>query len=104
MGTIYSDTDLRGRLNETSSTEYFWNAGKAFSDWLEEDGAVAIVYSPDINLVLFHAFAEGILLQGRSVVVVGEGDENELITVLRSSPTIGGVYMSSDTDLNLFCV
>lgn len=103
MGTVFSDTDLRGYLGEADSTEYFWNAGKAFSDWLEEDGSVVIVHSSAIDPVLFHAFTEGILLQGRSVIVAGEGGENELVAILQSSPTIGGVTLSSDTGSKLFC-
>ena len=43
MGTIFSATDIRGYVGESITTEYVWNVGKAFSEWLPQDGPVVIV-------------------------------------------------------------
>lgn len=96
MGSIFSAYDIRGRAGDSLTTEYVWNVGKAFADWLPEDGAVAISFRSDTDLKMLHAFNEGIMLQGRDVVNTGEDNQQGLIALLRDGGAVGGAIVTHD--------
>ncbi len=104
MGTIFSSTDIRGRLGEEGTTEYIWNAGKAFAEWLPEVGDVVVVKSQVADAGTTHAFIEGLLLQGRTVVDAGEGNQSDAVNAVRDARAAGGVLIDGDTAQNLVVV
>lgn len=101
MGSIFSMYDIRGRAADSLSTEYVWNVGKAFADWLPEDGAIALVKHPDADETTAHAFTEGILLQGRNVIDAGTGDQQGIIALLRDGQAVGGAIITHDALQNM---
>jgi phosphomannomutase len=42
MGNTFSAYDIRGRIEESLTVEYTWTVGKAFADWLPEQGSVVV--------------------------------------------------------------
>lgn len=101
MGSIFSVYDIRGRGDDSLNTEYVWNVGKAFAEWLADDGAIALVKHPDANQTTAHAFTEGALLQGRNVIDMGIGDQQGLIALLRDGRAVGGAIITHDALQNI---
>ena len=101
MGSIFSVYDIRGRAADSLSTEYVWNVGKAFAEWLPEDGAIALVKHPDADQTTTHAFVEGVLLQGRNVLDAGTGDQQGVIALLRDGQAVGGAIITHDSLQNI---
>lgn len=96
MSNIFSSFDIRGRLDDSLTPEYAWNVGKAFADWLPEDGPITVVSDETAEPKIVHALIEGILLQGRDVVDGGKGDAQRLIEVTADSNPAGSVLISHD--------
>lgn len=94
MGTVFSAYDIRGNANDTLTVEYAWTVGKAFSEWLPEQGDVVVFKSQNANGDIAHGFVEGLLLQGRSVIDGGYGDQNAVITAIHDHQSVGGVLIS----------
>jgi hypothetical protein len=101
MGSIFSAYDIRGRLGETLTVEYAWGAGKAFAEWLSNDGPVIVATATqDANNEITHAFIEGILLLGRDVIHLGQRAQlapNDII----DHKAAGAVVISHDGVQNL---
>ena len=100
MGSIFSAYDIRGRIGETLTVEYAWTAGKAFSDWLTNEGPVVIVTTKDASNEIKHALIEGVLLLGRDVVDYGERDQLVPADVTENKAA-GAVVISHDGVQNL---
>lgn len=96
MGTIFSAYDIRGRADDSLTTEYVWNVGRAFADWLPDDGAVAFSFRSDTDLKILHAFTEGVQLQGRDAINTGEDNQQGLIALLRDGGAAGGAIVTHD--------
>ena len=96
MGTIFSTNDIRGRIDESLTVEYAWTIGKAFAEWLPEDGVVVAVKSADANGPIAHALTEGVLLQGRDIVDAGRGDQLTIVNAIRDNQAAGGYMVSHD--------
>ncbi len=96
MGTIFSMSDIRGRADDSLTTEYVWNIGKALADWLPEQGYIVIVKGEAANESTVHAFVEGVLLQGRNVVDAGLGDQQTLVAQIGDRQAAGGVLFTHD--------
>lgn len=101
MTNTFSAYDIRGRADETLTTEYVWNVGRAFADWLPADGPVAVSFRSDTNLQTMHAFTEGVLLQGRDVLNTGEDNQQGLIALIRDSSVVGGAIVTHDSLQNI---
>lgn len=101
MGTIFSAYDIRGRAGETLTTEYVWTVGKAFSDWLPEEGGVVVTRSAGANSTTVHALVEGLLLQGRNVIDSGEGDLPSIVNVIADKAAAGGILVTHDETQNI---
>lgn len=88
--------DIRGRADDTLTTEYAWNVGKALAEWLPEEGAVIIARGENANESTVHALIEGLLLQGRDVYDAGVGDQQVVIGAIADNKVSGGVFFSHD--------
>lgn len=95
MSTIFSSYDIRGRAGDTLTVESAWTAGKAFSEWLPEEGEVVVGKTADVNESICHGVIEGLLLQGRDVVSV-DGDQQAVIGAISERKAAGGVLVSHD--------
>lgn len=96
MGTIFSTDDIRGRLDDGVTVEYAWNIGKAFSESLPDQGAIAIMRSENANREIVHALIEGMLLQGRNVVDAGVGGRDKVADVQYAASPLGIVLVGHD--------
>lgn len=96
MGNIFSAYDIRGRIGESLTTDYVWNVGKAFAEWLPDEGPVVLATRDDTNKSIAHAFTEGLLLQGRDVIDTGTENQQGLIAILRDGQAAGGVIVTHD--------
>lgn len=96
MSIVFSGFDIRGRLNDSLTPEYAWDVGKAFADWLPEDGKVVVASEPAASAPLVKALIEGLRLQGRTVIDGGQGDEQTIVQVNAAAKTAGGVLVLHD--------
>lgn len=96
MGTVFSAYDIRGNANDTLTVEYAWTVGKAFSEWLPEQGDVVVFKTENANGDIAHGFVEGLILLGRNVVDGGYGDQNAVVSTVRDIQAVGGVCISHD--------
>jgi phosphomannomutase len=96
MSNIFSGFDIRGHIDDSLTPEYAWTVGKAFADWLPEDGPVVVVSDVAASLAIVKAAVEGLRLQGRNVIDGGQGDEQTIIQVSVASKTAGGVLVGHD--------
>lgn len=101
MSTIFSNYDIRGRLEDSMSREFVWNVGKALAEWLPQDGTVAVVSADGASDVIIKSLIEGLRLQGRHVIDGGVGDQQTLSQINIGSKTAGGVLLSHDTLQNV---
>ena len=101
MNTIFSAYDIRGRAGDTLSTEQAWNVGKAFAEWLSDDGVVAVAQTSSADNAIIHDIVEGLLLQGRNVIDMGESDEQTAVGLLIDKKAIGAILVSHDDTDNL---
>lgn len=95
MAIFFSTNDFRGRADESLDTETAWNIGKAFAEWLPEDGPVVVVEVPGANYTTTHAVTEGLLLQGRDVLA-GSGDQTVIVNAIADGKAVGGVLLAHD--------
>jgi len=96
MGTAFSVYDIRGRVDESLTTEYVWNVGKALADWLPDDGVVIVAQSEEADATTVHALTEGLLLQGRGVVDAGQATKDALQGIVIDKQAAGGVHIAHD--------
>jgi len=96
MSNIFSSFDIRGRLEDSLTPEYAWNVGKAFSDWLPEDGFIVVVSEQTAEPKIVNAVIEGIRLQGRAVMNGGQGGSERLIQLLANNRAAGSILVSHD--------
>lgn len=101
MGTIFSTDDIRGRLDDGVTVEYAWNVGKAFSEWLPDQGTIAVVRLESANQEIVHAFIEGMLLQGRDVIDAGVGGHDKVADVQYAASPLGIVLIGHDDAQNI---
>lgn len=99
MGNIFSDTDIRGSLGESLTTEYIWSVGKAFAEWLPDEGPVAVQAAAGDTVA--HALIEGLLLQGRDVLQVADADPTVLTVAITDNKAAGGVSVQYEATQNL---
>ncbi len=101
MGITFSTNDIRGRADDTLTTEHAWNVGKAAAEWLPEQGSIVVVRSADANESTVHALIEGLLLQGRNVIDGGQGDQQAVVTAIGDKQAAGGVLITHDQLQNI---
>lgn len=101
MSIIFSGFDIRGRIDDSLTPEYAWGVGKAFADWLPEDGSVVVVSDPAASQPIVHAVIEGLRLQGRNVLDGGQGDLESLVQINAAAKTAGGILVARDDLQNM---
>lgn len=99
MNTTFSTDDIRGRAGDTLSTEHVWNVGKAFAEWLPDDGAVVIARTSIDDSEIASALTEGVLLQGRDVINAGMDEPQSTINYMNEKHAAGAAVVShNDAD------
>lgn len=93
--------DIRGRTDDSLTTEYAWTVGKAFAEWLPEQGAIVVARGENTNETTAHALIEGLLLQGRDIIDAGQGVHQTLVDAIVDKKAAGGVLFGHD-DLQAF--
>jgi len=70
---IFKSYDIRGKVGTELNEEVSRNVGRAFADWLERKGAVAVGRDmrPDSE-ALAEALIKGLIEQGRDVIDIGQ--------------------------------
>jgi hypothetical protein len=101
MGNIFSSTDIRGHVGQSLTTEYVWNVGKAFSEWLPEKGPIVLVQADATGESTAHALIEGILLQGRDIIGFNGGDQPKVIAEIIDKKAAGGALVEYEEVQNL---
>jgi len=101
MGITFSTNDIRGRADDTLTTEHAWNVGKAAAEWLPEQGDIVVVHSADANESTVRALTEGLLLQGRNVIDAGQGDQQAVVVAIGDKQAAGGVLITHDQLQNI---
>ena len=101
MGNIFSSTDIRGSVGQSLTTEYVWNVGKAFAEWLPEKGPVVVIQSESADEGTTHALVEGLLLQGRTVLRADNADQTKVITTIVDKKAAGGAFIEYEKVQNL---
>ena len=96
MSTVFSTQDIRGKFGDTLTSEYVWNVGKAFAEWVPEEGMIVVARSETASQAAVHALIEGLLLQGRNVIDAGVGDWQLVVNTMSDRTAVGGVMVSHD--------
>ncbi|HEX4662319.1 MAG TPA: hypothetical protein VH144_01760 [Candidatus Saccharimonadales bacterium] len=93
---IFKAYDIRGKVGSELTTDVAWNVGKALADWLPTDGAVAIGYDmrPDSE-ELANALIEGVRLQGREVVNIGQVTSDMIYFAVGHLNLAGGAMITA---------
>lgn len=99
MTNIFSATDIRGSVGESLTTEYIWNAGKAFAEWLPDEGSIVVQATEGDSTA--HALIEGLLLQGRHVLQASVGDQVALTSAITDNQAAGGAAVQYEPTQNL---
>lgn len=93
MGMIFSAYDIRGKGTDPDAREFTWNVGKAFAEWLSEQGAVIVATTQNADKAVVNSVIEGILLQGRNVINAGVADTQVIMSAVRDKKAVGGVLI-----------
>lgn len=96
----FTDNDIRGVLTAGESLDFAWNVGRALSDWLQDDGTVAIMRKEEASETLVGALIEGMRLQGRTVCDAIRGEAEAMRALITSGRYAGGVLVGLDSATN----
>lgn len=93
---IFKAYDIRGRVGTELTTEVSWKVGAALADWLPETGAVAVGYDmrPD-SKDLAEAMIEGLRLQGRKVINIGNVSTDMIYFAVGHLGLAGGAMITA---------
>lgn len=100
MGTISPDIfkayDIRGKVGDELNADVLTALGRAFADWLPNEGAVAVGYDmrPD-SKALAEAAQAGLIKQGRDVVMVGNIASDMIYFATGSMGLAGGLMVTA---------
>jgi phosphomannomutase len=93
---IFKAYDIRGRVGSELNEDVCERVGKAMADWLPTDGAVAVGYDmrPD-SKSLAAAITEGLTLQGRKVVNIGNVTSDMIYFAVGHLNLAGGTMVTA---------
>lgn len=101
MNTIFSAYDVRGHIDDTLTPGHAWTVGRALSEYLPDEGCVAMAWTADANQNIVRGFAEGVLLMGRDVFDCGQGEMQNVVSAIREQGAAGGALISHDGAQNM---
>lgn len=93
---IFKAYDIRGRVGSELTNEVAWRVGAALADWLPHEGAVAVGYDmrPD-SKDLAEAMVEGLRLQGRKVISIGNVSTDMIYFAVGHLNLAGGAMVTA---------
>lgn len=93
---IFKAYDVRGKVGSELTPEVAGRIGRAFADWLPNDGAVAVGRDmrPD-SKELSDAIIEGLVQQGRDVMDIGEVTSDMIYFATGKFGLAGGVVITA---------
>lgn len=93
---IFKAYDIRGKVGSELTVDICENVGRAFADWLPEDGPVAVGRDmrPD-SASLAAAIIEGLRLQGRTVWDIGEVTSDMIYFTVGKFGLAGGAMVTA---------
>jgi phosphomannomutase len=96
INNIFKAYDVRGKVGSELTPDVTNKIGKAFADWLPEQGAVAVGRDmrPD-SAELADALIEGLRRQGRNVINIGQVTSDMIYFAVGSLKFAGGVMITA---------
>ncbi len=96
LDSIFLAYDVRGRVGVDLTNEVAHLIGRALGDWLPVDGPVAVGYDmrPD-SVELANALIEGLLLQGRDVINIGQVTSDMIYFAVGKHELAGGAMITA---------
>ncbi len=96
LDNIFLAYDVRGKVGTELNPKTVGSIGRAFADWLPNDGAVAVGHDmrPD-SKDLAEALISGLLTQGRDVVDIGQVTSDMIYFAVGSLGLAGGAMITA---------
>lgn len=96
LDEIFKAYDVRGKVGSQLTEEVLHNIGRAFADWLPEEGVVAVGYDmrPD-SKAFAEALIAGLTLQGRDVWNIGRIATDMIYFAVGSNNLAGGAVVTA---------
>lgn len=93
---IFKAYDIRGKVGEELTNDVAYDVGRALADVLETDGVVAVGRDmrPDSE-ALANALIEGLLVQGRDVLDIGQITTDMIYFAVGSEKLAGGAVVTA---------
>lgn len=96
LDEIFKAYDIRGKVGSQLTADLLEEIGKAFADWLPQDGPVAVGYDmrPD-SKAFAQALMKGVTAQGRDVVDIGMVATDMIYFSVGSTGIAGGAVVTA---------
>ena len=103
LANIFKAYDIRGKVGEELNPEVVGAIGKAFADWLPNEGAVAVGRDmrPD-SAELAQAMIDGLTTQGREVIDIGEVTSDMIYFAVGSMNLAGGAMVTASHNPGIY--
>lgn len=103
LANIFKAYDIRGKVGEELNPEVVGAIGKAFADWLPNEGAVAVGRDmrPD-SAELAQAMIDGLTAQGREVIDIGEVTSDMIYFAVGSMNLAGGAMVTASHNPGIY--
>lgn len=96
LSSIFKAYDIRGKVGTELSTNLVKNIGRGLADWLPTEGSVAVGHDmrPD-SAELAGALIEGLTLQGRDVIDIGQVTSDMIYFAVGKLQLAGGAMITA---------
>lgn len=103
ISNIFKAYDIRGKVGDELNPEVAEAIGKAFADWLTEEGTVAVGRDmrPD-SAELADAVIKGLTGQGRDVLDIGEVTSDMIYFAVGSNKLAGGMMVTASHNPGIY--
>jgi phosphomannomutase len=103
LSSIFKAYDIRGKVGSELNPEVVANIGKAFANWLPNEGAVAVGRDmrPD-SAELADAMIAGIQAQGRDVIDIGEVTSDMIYFAVGHLNLAGGAMITASHNPGIY--
>jgi phosphomannomutase len=103
VSAIFKAYDVRGKVGTELNPEVAGRIGKAFADWLPDEGQVAVGRDMRADsLELANELIGGLLAQGRDVVDIGEVTSDMIYYAVGSLKLAGGVMVTASHNPGIY--